>query len=84
MMRMVKNPYVQESDWGWGIDPVGLRIALNQFYDRYQIPVFCVENGFGAEDEVSRTAMFTTHTGSITFAGISRNCSRRFMRMALT
>ena len=53
MMRMVKNPYVQESDWGWGIDPVGLRIALNQFYDRYQIPVFCVENGFGAEDEVS-------------------------------
>lgn len=48
MMRMVKNPYLQESEWGWGIDPYGLRFALNQFYDRYQIPVFCVENGFGA------------------------------------
>jgi 6-phospho-beta-glucosidase len=49
---MVKNPYLEESEWGWGIDPQGLRIACNCLYDRYQIPLFCVENGFGAQDTV--------------------------------
>lgn len=53
MMKMVKNPYLEESEWGWGIDPLGLRYTLNVLYDRYQIPLFCVENGFGAEDKVS-------------------------------
>ncbi|RCW62580.1 glycoside hydrolase family 1 protein [Saliterribacillus persicus] len=48
----VKNPYLQASDWGWEIDPVGLRISLNQLYDRYQIPLFVVENGLGAYDKV--------------------------------
>lgn len=52
MMRMIKNPYLEESEWGWGIDPLGLRICLNDLYDRYQIPLFCVENGFGARDAV--------------------------------
>ena len=52
MMRMIKNPYLEESEWGWGIDPLGLRICLNDLYDRYQIPLFCVENGFGARDTV--------------------------------
>lgn len=46
----VKNPYLKVSDWGWEIDPKGLRIALNLLYDRYQIPLFIVENGFGAVD----------------------------------
>lgn len=46
----IKNPYLQESEWGWQIDPVGLRIVLNDFYDRYQIPLFIVENGLGAKD----------------------------------
>lgn len=45
-----KNPYLQYSEWGWGMDPDGLRFALNEIYDRYQIPVFVVENGLGAED----------------------------------
>ncbi|MCL2599059.1 MAG: glycoside hydrolase family 1 protein [Firmicutes bacterium] len=49
----VKNPYLQRSDWGWEIDPVGLRIVLNQVYDRYQVPLFIVENGLGAKDIVS-------------------------------
>lgn len=53
MMKMVKNPYLVESEWGWGIDPVGFRFCLNCLYDRYQLPLFCVENGFGAHDEVT-------------------------------
>lgn len=48
----VKNPYLAASDWGWQIDPVGLKISLLELYDRYQIPLFIVENGFGAKDEV--------------------------------
>lgn len=48
----VDNPYVKRSDWGWQIDPVGLRYALNLLYERYQKPLFIVENGFGAVDEV--------------------------------
>ncbi|MCY7539145.1 6-phospho-beta-glucosidase BglA [Bacillus pumilus] len=48
----VDNPYIKSSDWGWSIDPTGLRYTLNRFYDRYQIPLFIVENGFGAIDQV--------------------------------
>lgn len=48
----VKNPYLDVSEWGWQIDPKGLRYALNQFYDRYQLPLFIVENGLGAVDEL--------------------------------
>ncbi len=46
------NPYLEASDWGWTIDPIGLRIFLNELYDRYQVPVMIVENGLGAEDTV--------------------------------
>ncbi|MBF7957651.1 glycoside hydrolase family 1 protein [Rahnella victoriana] len=46
-----RNPFLEASDWGWEIDPVGLRIALNQLYDRYQKPLFIVENGLGAVDK---------------------------------
>lgn len=46
----VVNPYIKSSDWGWPIDPVGLRYGLNRLYDRYQLPLFIVENGFGAID----------------------------------
>lgn len=52
IMSAVKNPYLPESDWGWQIDPVGLRYMLNVFYDRYQLPLFIVENGLGANDEL--------------------------------
>ena len=48
----VPNPYVKSSDWGWQIDPIGLRYALNLLYERYQKPLFIVENGFGAIDTV--------------------------------
>ena len=52
LMGGVKNTYLKASDWGWQIDPTGLRIALNELYDRYQVPVFVVENGLGAHDKV--------------------------------
>ena len=48
-----KNPYLESTDWGWQIDPTGLRFALNEIYDRYQIPLMVVENGMGAKDEVT-------------------------------
>ncbi|MFC3781006.1 glycoside hydrolase family 1 protein [Bacillus chungangensis] len=48
-----KNPYLESSDWGWQIDPKGLRYTLNTVYDRYQVPLFIVENGIGAEDQVT-------------------------------
>lgn len=47
-----KNPYLKMTDWGWQIDPVGLRNTLNKLYDRYQVPLFIVENGMGALDTV--------------------------------
>lgn len=49
----VKNPYLETTEWGWQIDPLGLRITLNTLYDRYQKPLFIVENGLGAKDEVA-------------------------------
>ena len=48
-----KNPYLSISDWGWTVDPLGLRIALNEIYDRYHKPMFIVENGLGAPDTVN-------------------------------
>ncbi len=48
----IPNPYLKASDWGWQIDPEGLRYILNLLYDRYQKPLFIVENGLGAVDEL--------------------------------
>ena len=48
----IKNPYLKQTEWGWQIDPVGLRVALNYLYDRYQKPLFIVENGLGAVDRI--------------------------------
>jgi 6-phospho-beta-glucosidase len=49
-----KNPYLKTSDWGWTVDPLGLRITLNEIYDRYHIPMFIVENGLGAPDTIEK------------------------------
>ena len=46
------NPYVKASDWGWQIDPEGLRYSLNILAERYEKPLFVVENGFGAVDQI--------------------------------
>ena len=50
MFTGIVNPYLKASDWGWQIDPEGLRIYLNEVYGRYEIPLFIVENGLGAND----------------------------------
>ena len=47
-----KNPYLKASDWGWQIDPQGLRYTLHEIYDRYQLPLMVVENGLGAFDKL--------------------------------
>ncbi len=52
IMGGIKNPKLPASEWGWQIDPVGLRIVLNQFWDRWGKPLFIVENGLGAKDEL--------------------------------
>lgn len=52
LLSGMKNPYLETSDWGWQIDPIGLRISLNEMYDRYQLPLFIAENGLGAYDQV--------------------------------
>ncbi|MGB9097861.1 glycoside hydrolase family 1 protein [Erwinia sp.] len=52
ILSMVPNPHLASSDWGWQIDPEGLRILMNLLYDRYQKPLFIVENGLGAKDKV--------------------------------
>ncbi len=49
----IKNEYLETSEWGWQIDPVGFRITINRLYDRYQLPLFVVENGLGAVDEIN-------------------------------
>ncbi|EEQ11090.1 Glycoside hydrolase, family 1 [Yersinia mollaretii ATCC 43969] len=53
IVKSLKNPHIEASEWGWGIDPLGLRITMNMMYDRYQKPLFLVENGLGAKDEIN-------------------------------
>ena len=56
-----RNPYVQKSDWGWQIDPQGLRYSLNLLYQRYHKPIFIVENGFGAYDKLEDGQVHDTY-----------------------
>lgn len=50
LFKSIKNPHLQSTEWGWQIDPLGLRSSLNMLYNRYQKPLFIVENGLGAID----------------------------------
>ena len=50
LIKSLTNPYLKKSEWGWAIDPLGLRITLNRLYDKYQLPLFITENGLGAKD----------------------------------
>lgn len=52
VIAVIKNPHLELSQWGWPIDPIGLRITLNVLYDRYRVPLFVAENGLGAHDTV--------------------------------
>ena len=52
IFKSIKNPYLKASEWGWQIDPIGLRVTMNDLYDRYQKPLLIAENGLGAKDEL--------------------------------
>lgn len=52
ILSMIPNPHLKSSEWGWQIDPLGLRTLLNDMWDRWQKPLFIVENGLGAVDKV--------------------------------
>ena len=54
-MMVVENPYLEKSEWGWTIDPIGLRLSLNDLYSRYQLPLMIVENGLGTIDKLDET-----------------------------
>ena len=57
----IRNPYLETSEWGWQIDPKGLRFTLNKIYDRYHLPMMIVENGLGAEDKVNSDGSIHDH-----------------------
>lgn len=50
LIKTIENPYLEKTEWGWQVDPLGFRITMNEIYDRYQKPLFVVENGLGAKD----------------------------------
>ncbi|MDE1549091.1 glycoside hydrolase family 1 protein [Jeotgalibaca caeni] len=52
MFQSISNPYLDKTEWGWEIDPVGFRVALRRVYARYGLPIFVTENGLGAIDQL--------------------------------
>ena len=55
LLESMRNPYIEVTEWGWGLDPLGFRTTINEIYDRYQKPLFVVENGLGAVDMTTRS-----------------------------
>jgi 6-phospho-beta-glucosidase len=51
LFKTPDNPYLEKTEWGWPVDPLGFRTTINAIYDRYQKPLFVVENGLGAVDQ---------------------------------
>lgn len=51
--RAAKNDYLQQTEFGWLIDPIGMRVTLRRIYDRYHLPLLITENGLGAKDEIT-------------------------------
>ncbi|WP_291049909.1 glycoside hydrolase family 1 protein [Herbiconiux sp.] len=56
LFSTIKNPHLPTTEWGWHFDPEGLRYVLNDLWDRYQVPLFIVENGLGATDVLEGSA----------------------------
>ncbi|XMR49875.1 family 1 glycosylhydrolase [Escherichia coli] len=81
VVKSLRNPHIEVSEWGWGIDPLGLRITLNTLHDCYQKPLFLVENGLGAVDEDLHREIGMT-TASPTCAPTSRPWGRHRGRRA--
>jgi 6-phospho-beta-glucosidase len=51
--NIVKNPYLKTNEWGWAIDPLGMRICVKEIYERYRLPIFTVECGIGADEKLN-------------------------------
>lgn len=51
--QLAQNPYLEQSEWGWAIDPIGFRTSLREIYERYRLPVMVVENGYGMREELT-------------------------------
>lgn len=80
----LKNPYLSASDWGWQIDPTGLRNALDRLYDRYQMPLFVVENGLEHLIQLKKTDQFMILIESIILEIILKLWMQLLMKMVLT
>ncbi len=76
------NPHVKASDWGWQIDPVGLRYSLSVLYERYQKPLFIVENGFGAIDKVAADGMVHDDYRIAYLKAHIEQMKKRYLKMA--
>lgn len=72
----VPNPYLPASEWGWQVDAKGLRYTLNRLYDRYQKPLFIVENGLGAVDQLVTGADGVPTVPSVVVSSLQPPCIR--------
>ncbi|EFA2267910.1 family 1 glycosylhydrolase, partial [Escherichia coli] len=70
--------YIDTSEWGWQIDPAGLRYSLNWFWDHFQLPLFIVENGFGAVDQRQADGTVNDHYRIDYFASHIREMKKRY------
>ena len=71
IVKSLRNPHIQVSEWGWGIDPLGLRITMNMMYDRYQKPLFRWKTASAQKMSLMKTAKLTMTTASAICASIS-------------
>ena len=77
-MGGVPNPHLPASEWGWQIDPQGLRVVLNQFWDRWRTPLFIVENGLGAKDQLVEVDGAATVLDDYRIAASTAQLSKRY------
>lgn len=77
IVKSLRNPHIQVSEWGWGIDPLGLRITMNMMYDRYQKPLFPWKTVWGRKMSLMKTVRLTTTTASATCASTSARWATR-------
>ena len=81
-LRTLRNPYLQITKWGRQIDPVGLRVTMNDLYDRYHKPLFIVENGLGVEDTLEVDGSSMTPTGGVSRCSYHPDEKKPFWRTA--
>lgn len=50
--RASSNEHLEQTEYGWTIDPVGLRVTLRRVWDRYHLPILITESGIGVREEL--------------------------------